>query len=81
MGCSRRRAGTVSRAASEVGWVPQQPAVYRKLSVAENLRLFARLERVEDPDAAVARMLDADRTARTGPARSSVASAAATSSA
>ena len=31
---------------SQVGWVPQQPAVYRKLSVAENLRLFARLERV-----------------------------------
>jgi ABC-2 type transport system ATP-binding protein len=40
-----------------VGWVPQQPALYSKLSVAENLRLFARLERVADPDAAVARML------------------------
>jgi ABC-2 type transport system ATP-binding protein len=39
------------------GGVPQQPAVYSKLSVAENLRLFARLERVSDPDAAVARML------------------------
>src|SRR6202035_550895 len=25
----------------EVGWVPQQPAVYSKLSVAENLMLFA----------------------------------------
>ncbi len=50
--------GTVSRAPSEVGWVPQQPAVYRKLSVRENLRLFARLEKVDDPDAAVARMLD-----------------------
>ena len=42
----------------EVGWVPQHPAIYSKLSVAENLRLFARLERVEDPDAAVERMLD-----------------------
>jgi len=31
--------------------------VYSKLSVAENLRLFARLERVTDPEAAVARML------------------------
>jgi ABC-2 type transport system ATP-binding protein len=41
----------------EVGWVPQHPAIYSKLSVAENLRLFARLERVEDPDAAVERML------------------------
>jgi ABC-2 type transport system ATP-binding protein len=50
--------GTVSRSAREVGWVPQQPAVYAKLSVAENLRLFARLERVADPDAVVARMLE-----------------------
>jgi len=25
----------------EVGWVPQHPAIYSKLSVAENLRLFA----------------------------------------
>jgi ABC-2 type transport system ATP-binding protein len=50
--------GAVSRPAREVGWVPQQPAVYAKLSVAENLRLFARLERVADPDAVVARMLE-----------------------
>ena len=41
-----------------VGWVPQQPAVYRKLSVAENLRLFARLERVDDVGAAVDRSLE-----------------------
>jgi ABC-2 type transport system ATP-binding protein len=51
-------AGTVSRAAGEVGWVPQQPALYSKLSVVENLRLFARLEKVPDCAAAVARMLD-----------------------
>jgi ABC-2 type transport system ATP-binding protein len=44
--------------AGEVGWVPQQPALYGKLSVAENLRLFARLERVADVDGAVAEMLD-----------------------
>jgi ABC-2 type transport system ATP-binding protein len=50
-------AGTVSRQASEVGWAPQQPAVYSKLSVRENLRLFARLEGVGDVDGAVARML------------------------
>jgi ABC-2 type transport system ATP-binding protein len=50
--------GSVSRAAREVGWVPQSPAVYAKLSVAENLRLFARLEKVADPDAAVAAMLE-----------------------
>ena len=49
-------AGTVRRPAA-VGWVPQQPALYAKLSVAENLRLFARLERVEDVEEAVGRML------------------------
>jgi ABC-2 type transport system ATP-binding protein len=41
-----------------VGWVPQSPSLYRKLSAAENLRLFARLEKLSDPDAAVARMLE-----------------------
>jgi ABC-2 type transport system ATP-binding protein len=39
--------GTVSLRPEEVGWVPQQPALYSKLSVAENLRLFARLERAK----------------------------------
>ncbi len=42
----------------QVGWVPQQPALYSKLSAAENLRLFARLEGIAEPDAAVARMLE-----------------------
>ncbi len=51
-------AGTVSRPAREVGWVPQQTALYARLTVAENLRLFARLERVGDPQATVARMLE-----------------------
>jgi ABC-2 type transport system ATP-binding protein len=49
--------GDVSTSAGEIGWVPQQPALYSKLSVAENLRLFARLERLADPEAAVQRML------------------------
>jgi len=57
-GLLRADAGEVSRPPREVGWVPQQGAVYSKLSVAENLRLFARLEKVADPDAAVDRMLD-----------------------
>ena len=39
--------GTVSLTPEEAGWVPQQPALYSKLSVAENLRLFARLERAK----------------------------------
>jgi ABC-2 type transport system ATP-binding protein len=50
-------AGDVSLDRREVGWVPQQPAVYSKLSVRENLRLFARLEKVADVDATVDRML------------------------
>src|ERR1700684_8496 len=41
-----------------IGWAPQQSAVYSRLTVRENLRLFARLERVADRDAAVARMLE-----------------------
>jgi ABC-2 type transport system ATP-binding protein len=49
--------GTVRRPQGAVGWVPQDAALYRKLSVAENLRLFARLEGVDDVDAAVGRML------------------------
>ena len=48
-GIQRPSAGSVSRAPREVGWVPQQPALYSKLSVAENLELFARLEQVADP--------------------------------
>ena len=50
--------GTVSRPPAEVGWVPQQPALYGKLSVEENLRLFARLEKVDDVGARVAGMLE-----------------------
>jgi ABC-2 type transport system ATP-binding protein len=57
-GLLRADAGEVSRRPREVGWVPQQGAVYTKLSVAENLRLFARLEKVPDTEAAVERMLD-----------------------
>jgi len=42
----------------KVGWVPQQAALYRRLTVEENLRLFARLEECADVDGAVERMLD-----------------------
>jgi ABC-2 type transport system ATP-binding protein len=56
-GIQRADAGAMSLPGGGVGWVPQQPAVYSKLSVAENLRLFARLERVSDPAGAVGRML------------------------
>ncbi len=49
--------GTVSLPPGEIGWIPQQAALYRRLTVAENLRTFARLERVADVDAAVEEML------------------------
>jgi ABC-2 type transport system ATP-binding protein len=50
--------GGVAHKQGEVGWAPQHAALYSKLSVAENLTLFARLAHVEDPHAAVERMLD-----------------------
>ncbi|MGH2990258.1 MAG: ABC transporter ATP-binding protein [Solirubrobacterales bacterium] len=50
--------GTVSRTPGEIGWIPQQAALYRRLTVEENLRLFAHLERVPDVDATVDEMLD-----------------------
>jgi ABC-2 type transport system ATP-binding protein len=57
-GIQRPDAGSVSRAPEETGWVPQQAALYGKLTVAENLALFARLERVPDPACTVDRMLE-----------------------
>jgi ABC-2 type transport system ATP-binding protein len=56
-GAQSASAGTVSVAPREVGWAPQQPALYAKLTVAENLELFARLEGVADPGGAVSAML------------------------
>jgi ABC-2 type transport system ATP-binding protein len=56
-GVQKPDSGSVSRAPEEVGWVPQQAALYGKLTVAENLRLFARLERCPDVPAVVDRML------------------------
>ncbi|HUB99433.1 MAG TPA: ABC transporter ATP-binding protein [Solirubrobacterales bacterium] len=50
--------GEVAVARGEVGWVPQQAALYRRLTVEENLLLFARLERHEDPRASVEEMLE-----------------------
>jgi ABC-2 type transport system ATP-binding protein len=47
----------ISASDRPLGWVPQQAALYSKLSVAENLRLFARLEKLGDPEAAVQGML------------------------
>ncbi len=49
--------GEVSLPRGEVGWVPQQAALYRRLTVEENLLLFARLEKHPDPRASVEEML------------------------
>jgi ABC-2 type transport system ATP-binding protein len=50
--------GEVLSADGDVGWVPQQAALYRRLTVAENLLLFARLEGREDARGAVGEMLE-----------------------
>jgi ABC-2 type transport system ATP-binding protein len=50
--------GEVETGAGAVGWVPQQAALYRRLTVEENLLLFARLEKHEDPHASVEEMLE-----------------------
>jgi len=49
--------GEVIRDGARIGWVPQRPALYGKLSVEDNVRLFAQLEQAADPDTAVAAML------------------------
>src|ERR1700754_587873 len=50
--------GEVETGAGAVGWVPQQAALYRRLTVEENLLLFARLEKHPDPHASVDEMLE-----------------------
>jgi len=58
-GISKADEGDVSlpNGGGSVGWVPQQAALYRRLTVEENLLLFARLEGHEDPHASVEEML------------------------
>jgi ABC-2 type transport system ATP-binding protein len=51
-------AGEVTSPSGDVGWVPQQAALYRRLTVEENLLLFARLEGREDAHASVEEMLE-----------------------
>ncbi len=56
-GISKPDEGDVHLPSGDVGWVPQQAALYRRLTVEENLLLFARLEGHEDPHASVEEML------------------------
>ena len=57
-GAQRADGGDFEAPERGVGWVPQELSVHGRLTVAENLRLFARLERVPDVEAAVEAMLD-----------------------
>jgi ABC-2 type transport system ATP-binding protein len=50
--------GNVEATSGAVGWVPQQAALYRRLTVEENLLLFARLEGDEDPQGSTEEMLE-----------------------
>lgn len=56
-GIAPATSGGVEHDPGGTGWVPQHSAIYAKLSVAENLRLFARLEGAADPEPVVERML------------------------
>jgi ABC-2 type transport system ATP-binding protein len=56
-GIARADRGEVHLPNGDVGWVPQQAALYRRLTVEENLLLFARLEGHRDPQASVEEML------------------------
>jgi len=57
-GIVRPDRGEVRSPNGRVGWVPQQAALYRRLTVEENLLLFARLEGHDDPRASVEEMLE-----------------------
>jgi ABC-2 type transport system ATP-binding protein len=60
-GIQRPDEGTISHAPDEIGWVPQQASLYSKLTVRENLTLFARLEHCPDVRAVVEEMLGQTR--------------------
>jgi len=52
--------GSVERAPGvRIGWVPQRPSLYERLTARENLELFARLESETDPAGAARSLLDA----------------------
>jgi ABC-2 type transport system ATP-binding protein len=57
-GVTRPDRGEIELPGGAVGWVPQQAALYRRLTVEENLLLFARLEGHDDPHVSVEEMLE-----------------------
>jgi ABC-2 type transport system ATP-binding protein len=60
--------GVERRNGVRVGWAPQRPAQYGRLSARENLELFARLEGEPDPvQAAAALLRDFDLSGKAAP--------------
>jgi ABC-2 type transport system ATP-binding protein len=57
-GITRPDSGRITSSNGEVGWVPQQAGLYRRLTVEENLRLFAHMEGVTDVEGTLERMLE-----------------------
>jgi ABC-2 type transport system ATP-binding protein len=55
-----------------VGWAPQRPAHYGRLSARQNLELFARLEGEDEPRAAAERLLESYDLPRDGRASSTL---------
>src|SRR3954453_11834556 len=56
-GIAKADSGRIESANGEIGWGPPPAGRYRRLTVEENLRLFAHMERVGDVEAAVEQML------------------------
>ena len=57
-GALRTSGGRIAVTGSaKVGWLPQRPAHYGRLTALENLVLFARLEQMDDPEQEAAQML------------------------
>src|SRR5664280_3102553 len=46
------------KGSAKVGWLPQRPAHYGRLTALENLVLFARLEQMDEPEQEAARMAE-----------------------
>jgi ABC-2 type transport system ATP-binding protein len=57
-GITRPDSGRIERLNGAVGWVPQQAGLYHRLTVEENLRLFAHMEAADDVEGIVERMLE-----------------------
>lgn len=58
-GSLRASEGKISiTGAAKVGWLPQRPSHYGRLTARENLVLFARLENVHDPERRAAELLE-----------------------